>query len=82
LDILNRCPTDIYPLGTIVRFAANNNTTKWHYLKVGEESWSYLESRTVDKELARWILEAMESTIGYFEVYVLTVAATPIFTQA
>jgi hypothetical protein len=82
LNNLNRVPTDTYPFGTVVRFAANNNTSKWHYIKTAEDSWKSLEEDiNTEQDLASWILEALESSIGYFEVYVLTVANTPLFTS-
>jgi hypothetical protein len=81
LVILNLVPTDSYPFGTVVVFAADNNRTKWHYLKTGEEAWKKF-GFTTEMTLAEWILSAKESEVGYFEVYVLTVAANPIYTSA
>jgi hypothetical protein len=86
LDILNRVPEDTYPFGTIIRFAANGNAVKWHIMKIDEESWikigpGFNSSTTVAQSTGDWILEAVDSNIGYFEVYVLTVGNAPIYTS-
>lgn len=83
VTILNTAPSDTYPFGTVVRFVANSNTTKWHYLKTSEETWLSLEGGSGDsKSLSEWILVAVESGIGYFEVYLLTVAGSPFYSHA
>lgn len=79
LAILNGSPEDVYPFGTVVVFAASSNTLKWHYVKDNEESWRDMQNGGPTKPLSEWILKARESDVGYFEVYVLTVAETPIY---
>lgn len=82
LGILNRVPTDSFNLGTVVVFAAGNSgSVKWYYNKVAEETWAN-SATGVEKDLAGWILETMESNIGYFEVYELKVQPTPFFASA
>ncbi len=71
-------PEDMFNFGTIIRIAANNNVTKWHLIKDGEESWRYLDGNG-SKTLAEWILEAIDVGLGYFEVYVLSPGNTPIY---
>jgi len=81
LVILNQAPTDTYSFGTVVVFASGNGgTTKWHYVKVGEEAWKDMTlGLKTEKSLSEWVLYAREANIGYFEVYILTVAAIPIY---
>lgn len=81
VNILNTAPSDTYPLGTVVRFVANSNTIKWHYIKTSEETWLSMES-SISKSLSEWILDAVDSSIGYFEVYLLPVADTPFYSHA
>ena len=82
LAILNRVPPDTFTFGTTVVFASGpGGKYKWYYVKTGEETWMNFKDGT-EKDLARWILAAMESDIGYFEVYVLVVQSTPIFASA
>ncbi|MFY3741602.1 MAG: hypothetical protein HMLIMOIP_002060 [Candidatus Nitrosomirales archaeon] len=80
LDIMNRVPSDTFPFGTVVVFSAASGS-KWHYLKTGEETWLNLQVNTA-KDLASWILTAVESNVGYFEVYELKVQPTPFFASA
>ena len=84
LTVLNRAPSDTYPFGTVVVFASGTGgATKWYYRKVAEETWESMVSTPVmQSDLASWIAYALESGIGYFEVYVLTVAPSPIFASA
>lgn len=79
LGILNSAPADTFPLGTVVVFNAATGS-KWYYFKVAEETWASKDGE--EKDLASWILEAMDSNIGYFEVYKLLVSPTPIFASA
>jgi len=79
--ILSQAPTDIYNFGTVVVFASGvSGVTKWYYLKVAEELWMDFATGT-EKTLSEWILNANEANIGYFEVYVLTVAPSPIYAK-
>ncbi len=85
LDILNSAPEDTYSFGTVAVFAAATGD-KWYYVKIAEESWSKLKRSSASTEIARalseWILHAVNSNIGYFEVYILTVEETPIYASA
>lgn len=81
LAILNGAPNDTYNLGTIARFAANSNTTHFHYKKTAVETWTDMSSG-VQQDLASWILNATQSNIGYFEVYILSPAASPIYSHS
>jgi hypothetical protein len=82
LATLNRVPSDTFPIGSIVVFASGiGGKNKWYYVKTAEETWRYFVTN-VEKDLASWILEATEASIGYFEVYVLTVNGSPIFASA
>lgn len=69
LAIINRTPSDTFHIGTVVVFSSNQNKVHWYYAKTGEEAWLDLKDGTVEKPLADWILNAVESGIGYFEVY-------------
>ncbi len=77
LAILNGAPEDTYNFGTVVVFSSANS--RWHYVKDNEESWRDMTNGGPTKPLSEWILEARESPVGYFEVYVLSVANTPIY---
>lgn len=81
VNILNSAPSDTYPFGTVVRFVANSNTTKWHYIKTSEETWLSMEASS-SRSLSEWILDAVNSDIGYFEVYLLTVAGSSFYSHA
>jgi hypothetical protein len=81
LGILNNSPSDTYPIGTMVVFSAAAGQ-RWYRLKIAEELWRNMTNVNEERSLAEWILAASESNIGYFEVYVLTVAATPIFASS
>ncbi len=71
-------PEDNFNFGTIIRIAANQNLTKWHLLKVAEDTWKYLGGQA-EKSLQEWILQAIDQNLGYFEVYVLEAQENPIF---
>lgn len=82
LAILNSAPSDTYNLGTVVVFASGaGGVNKWHYVKVNEETWKDFQSNGT-KSLAEWILFITDLNVGYFEVYVLTVAPAPIYASA
>jgi hypothetical protein len=81
LAIVNRVPDDTYSFGTIAVFA-DTHAQKWHYLKTGEESWKNMQNNAATKPLVDWVFESAQSGVGYFEVYILTVAAVPIFTSS
>jgi hypothetical protein len=81
LSVVNRFPADTYNLGTVVVFAADHNNLQWHYIKVAEETWKKFGT-SAEATLAKWILSAIQSDIGYFEIYVLAVAPNPIYTSA
>ncbi len=72
-------PEDVFHFGTIIRIAANNNMTKWHIIKTAEDTWRYLGGNGVERTLAEWILQATDSDLGYFEVYVLEPGSIPIY---
>lgn len=78
IAILQSSPSDTYNLGTVVVFSSAN--AKWYYWKVAEETWE--SAQGVQKPLNEWILDAKLSPVGYFEVYVLTVAPSPIYASA
>ena len=82
--LYNTFPPDIYNLGTVALFTANNNATKWYYEKVGEEQWRRLASGgdTEFKPLADWIYVAKTTTSTYFEVYIMTPGNAPIYASA
>lgn len=88
LVILNRIPEDTFPFGTILRFAGSN--FKWHYMKVEEESWTPLNGGSSTSgsyslgphPIDYWVVSALDSNIGYFEIYVLSPAASPIFASS
>jgi hypothetical protein len=81
LSILNTAPPDTYNFGTVVVFASTGH--KWYYAKTAEETWLQLNGTSViEKSLSEWILEAKQSGIGYFEVYIMTVAPTPIYASS
>jgi hypothetical protein len=83
LVVVNRVPDDTFNLGTVVRFVANSNTVKWHYIKTGIELWKPLESSDSDGPLVSAVIRAIELLgTAYFEVYVLTPANTPWFTSS
>ena len=81
LALLNSVAEDTFSFGTVVVFSSGS--TKWHYVKVAEEAWKPMGSSSVpERSLAEWVLNAVQANIGYFEVYVLTVAATPFFASS
>jgi hypothetical protein len=82
LAILASLPEDTYPLGTVAIFAWNSG--RKHFLKEAEEAWRSMSSgSTVQKELAYWIfLERELNPELYFEVYIMTAAALPIYASA
>jgi hypothetical protein len=83
LDILNRVPTDKFSIGTVVVFSSNGGS-HWYYLKTGEETWISFNKNLsgVEKDLANWILDGIESNVGYFEVYELKVQPNPFFASS
>lgn len=83
LTILNSVPTDSFPVGTVVVFSSNNNTRHWHYRKLVNELWTPMAYNSKKElPLEEWILQAKQTDIGYFEVYVLTVAETPFYASS
>ncbi len=87
LNKLNRIGNDNFVLGTVLRFAANQNTVKWHIIKVTEELWVYIGSglagsTTNNGTLEDFILEALDSGVGYFEVYELKTQPNPFYTES
>ena len=82
LAILASLPEDTYPFGTVAIFAWSNG--RKHFLKEAEESWRSMSSDSfLQKELAYWIFT--ERTLNpalYFEVYIMTAAALPIYASA
>lgn len=84
LALINRIPEDTFPFGTVALFSANENQTKWFIRKVEEEAWLGLTPTVdaVEKTLADWIMEALESEIGYFEVRILDVPNHPFFASS
>lgn len=88
LNVVNRVPEDRFSIGTIALFSAATGL-KWYYVKIGEESWTSLKGNlpgeglpSGSKSLAAWILYAVESNIGYFEVYEMKVHPTPFFASS
>lgn len=81
IDILLNAPEDTYPFGTIIRFAYNGNAGKFHIMKNGEESWVKLPSATGGKTIGEWIVDSQTQSIGYFEMYVMTPAESPIYVK-
>jgi hypothetical protein len=79
IAILESVPEDLFHFGTVVLFAATGGV-KWYVVKTGEELWSKL-SGGAEQDLASWVLEAVESNIGYFELYELKVEETPFYTH-
>lgn len=80
INILNGVPEDRFTFGTVLRFASNGNTVKQHLIKVAEENWENVTGGE-GKDLASWILEYIESGIGYFEVYELRVHPAPFYSS-
>lgn len=80
LAILNTAPEDTFNIGTVVLFSATGNK-KWYRTKTGEETWRNIANNS-EKSLAEWILEAIDSNTGYFEVYELRVQNSPFYTSA
>lgn len=78
IDKFLSVPEDTFPLGTVMLFSAASGA-KWYIRKNSEESWIKLTGTGVAQELATWILEAVESSIGYFEVYRVVTQETPFF---
>lgn len=82
LGILTTFPEDTYPLGTVAVFASGvGGHNKTYYKKIEEETWANIATNE-EKDLASWILFTRQSDIGYFEVYILTPAASPIYASA
>lgn len=89
LHVLDIAPVDTYPVGTIARFASNNNLTQWHIIKQADESWCYLtissannSSTNLSMSLAGWILHFSSQNLSYFELYILATGATPVYTSS
>jgi len=83
LNTLNRVPDDTFNLGTVLVFSANSNSVHWYIRKTGIEAWTSMNlTPTVTKDLSSHIADALESSIGYFEVYELRVQPTPFFASA
>lgn len=83
IAIIDRVGEDIFPLGTLALFSGQRIEDKWYYIKTGEEAWRSLNPtrNAPTKELREWILETEESSVGYFEIYILNPAATPFYTS-
>jgi hypothetical protein len=82
LTVLAALPEDTYPIGTVAIISWNNG--KKHFLKEAEEAWRSMASGSaMQKELAYWIYTEAETNPGvYFEVYIMTAAALPIYPSA
>lgn len=82
LAVIDRINEDTFTFGTVVVFSAATGS-KWYYIKTGEELWLDMQNDIRgEQQLIEWILGAIDSEIGYFEVYVLDTRATPFFASA
>jgi hypothetical protein len=85
LNILNRVGDDTFNLGTVLVFAAKNNTVHWYIRKTNIDTWISMTTANptpiLSKDLFSFISDALESDIGYFEVYELRVQPNPFFTS-
>jgi hypothetical protein len=85
LNILNRVGDDTFNLGTVLVFAAKNNTVHWYIRKTNIDTWISMTTVNptpiLSKDLFSFISDALESDIGYFEVYELRVQPNPFFTS-
>lgn len=81
LAILATLPADTYPFGTVAIFAWNNG--REHYIKVEEEEWRPMQGASnITKELAYWVyIKKTTDPSVYFEVYIMTAAALPIYSS-
>lgn len=83
LTALNRVADDTFNVGTVMVFSAKNNTVHWYIRKIAVDTWTAMEaSGSLSKDLASFIADALESDVGYFEVYELRVQNNPFFTSA
>lgn len=76
LAILDSIPEDTFNFNTVILISGPN--FKGYWVKTGEESWRNLKTNN-QKDLASLLFEHVEAHIGYFEVYVLTPGASPIY---
>lgn len=82
LAVVNRVPEDTFNLGTIALFSPAAGP-KWYYVKTAEETWRSMQANdSAAGPLVDWVILALDSNIGYFEIYTLAPAANPIFTSA
>lgn len=82
LSVINRVPEDTFNFGTVLVFSARTGH-KWYYVKINEETWQDKQSNDgAVAPLVDWIFDAINSNIGYFEVYVMTPAEIPIFASS
>ena len=71
-------PEDTFNLGTVIRFAYNNNQGHWHLIKTAENTWKYVGGQN-ERSLPEWVIHAIDANLGYFEVYVLSPGESPIY---
>lgn len=82
LTVLNRVGSDTFSIGTIMLFSAASGA-KWYYVKIAEETWASLRGGNPGtKALEEYVLDAVNSEIGYFEVYEVSIKPAPFFTSA
>lgn len=82
LAIYNSIPGDTHNLGTVAVFSYSNGS-KVYYRKTAEETWKSMQGLILEKALADWIFDARTITPTlYFEVYIMTPAASPIYASA
>jgi hypothetical protein len=76
---LNSIPEDTFPFGTIAIISYGpGGVGKYYRVKVEEETWKNLVNSD-EKSLSEWIVEAIDSNIGYFEVYVAVAEEVPFY---
>lgn len=81
LNIFNTIPEDTYSLGTLALFSGGGS--KWYYVKTAEETWKKVDGSNEVRELAEWIyLNKVLAPDLYFEVYIMTPSALPIYASA
>lgn len=75
-------PEDRFHFGTILQFVTNSGL-KWYIIKTGEESWSNLKANPAEgsKTLAEFILTAVNSNVGPFEVYEFNPKPQPFYAK-
>jgi len=79
INLLNGFPDDAFNFGTVIVMASGpNGMVKRYFVKVDEETWTDIKTN-MQASLAVFIMQAIESPTGYFEIYKMTVGATPIY---